>query len=206
MKRKEKNLLTRQKIIDNAVAEFGTNSYAESSLNTICKNGNISKGIIYHYFKDKDDLYLVCVTECFNKLTTFLNSKRIGFNNVEEDIKKYLDMRQQFFNENPYFSNIFISALLQPPKHLVAQIKEIKAELDALNVDYYEQALQNANLKDDVSREEAVEYFLMFQESFNNYFQNKIYKDYRKLVDDHELKLSKLLKIMLYGIAKEEIK
>ncbi len=206
MKREEKSLLSRQKIINSAIAEFGTNSYAEASLNAICKNGNISKGIIYHYFKDKDELYLVCVTECFNSLTTFLNSKRITFNNVEEDIKKYLDMRQQFFNENPHFSNIFTSALLQPPKHLIAQIKKIKAELDALNVNYYEQALQNVNLKSDVSCKEAIEYFLIFQESFNNYFQNKIYDDYRKLVDDHEFKLSKLLKIMLYGIAKEETK
>lgn len=206
MKREEKNLLSRQKIIDSAIAEFGTNSYADASLNAICKNGNISNGIIYHYFKDKDELYLVCVTECFDRLTTFLNSKKITFNNVEEDIKKYLDMRQQFFNENPHFANIFTSALLQPPKHLIAEIKKIKAELDELNVNYYEQALQNVNLKSDVSREEAIEYFLIFQESFNNYFQNKIYDDYRKLVDDHELKLSKLLKIMLYGIAKEETK
>lgn len=206
MKREERNLLTRQKIINSAIAEFGTNSYAEASLNTICKNGSISKGIIYHYFKDKDELYLVCVTECFHSLTTFLNSNKIIFNNVEEDIKKYLDMRQQFFNENPYFANIFTIALLQPPKHLIGEIKEIKTKLDELNVNYYEQALQNVNLKNDISREEAIEYFLIFQESFNNYFQNKIYDDYRKLVDDHELKLSKILKIMLYGIAKEETK
>lgn len=204
MNREEKNLLSRQKIIDSAIAEFGTNSYAEASLNAICKNGNISKGIIYHYFKDKDELYLVCVTECIERLTTFLNSKKITFNNAEEDIKKYFDMRHEFFIENPYFSNIFTNALLQPPKHLIAQIKEIKAELDKVNVDYYEQVLQNVNLKSDVCLEEAIEYFLIFQESFNNYFQNKTYGDFRKLFDEHELKLSKLLKIMLYGIAKEE--
>lgn len=204
MTREEKNMLSRQKIIDSAIAEFGTKSYAESSLNEICKNGNISKGIIYHYFKDKDELYLICVTECFDRLVTFLNSKRITFRHVEEDIKEYLDMRQQFFNGNPYFSYIFISALLQPPKHLIKEIKEIKAELDELNINYYEQALQHVNLKSDVSREEAIEYFLIFQESFNNYFQNKIYYDYRKLVYDHELKLSKLLKIMLYGMIEEE--
>ena len=103
MNREEKNFRSRQKIINSAIAEFGINSYAEASLNAICKNGNISKGSIYHYFKDKDELYLVCVTECFHRLTTFLNSKRITFNNIEEDIKKYLDMRHQFFVENLAF-------------------------------------------------------------------------------------------------------
>lgn len=204
MKRVEKNLLSRQKIINSAIAEFGTNSYGEASLNAICKHGNISKGIIYHYFKDKDELYLVCVTECFNKLTVFLNSKKTTFNTFEEDIKDYFDMRHQFFSENPYFENIFASAVLQPPKHLMAEIKEIKAELDTLNVTYYGHALQNINLKNGVCPNDAIEYFLIFQEGFNNYFHNKIYDNYRKLVDAHELKLSKMLKMMLYGIAKEE--
>jgi len=204
MNREEKNMLKRQQIINSAIAEFGINSYTEASLNAICRNGNISKGIIYHYFKDKDELYLVCVTECFDRLTAFLNSEKITFNNVEQDIEKYLDMRYQFFKENPDFSNIFTNALLQPPKHLVEQIKGIKVGLDKFNINFYEQVLKNVNLKSDVSREEAIEYFLIFQESFNYYFQNKTYVDFRKLFDEHELKLSKLLKIMFYGMAKEE--
>jgi len=204
MKREEKNIQTRQQIINSALAEFGINSYSEASLNTICKNGNISKGIIYHYFKDKDELYLVCVTECFIRLTTFLNSEKITFNNVEQDIEKYLDLRQEFFKENPGFDNIFTNALLQPPKHLVKQIEDIKAELDNYNINFYKQILKNVKLKNDISREEAIEYFLIFQESFNYYFQNKIYGDYRKLFDEHELKLSKLLKIMFHGMVQEE--
>ena len=203
MNREEKNILTRQQIINSAIAEFGMNSYAEGSLNSICRDGKISKGIIYHYFKDKDELYLVCVAECFNKLTSFLNSEKIAFNNIEKDIEKYLDLRHQFFKENPDFGNILTNALLQPPKHLVDQIREIKGGLDRFNTNFYEQVLKNVNLKDDISREEAIEYFLVFQESFNYYFQNKTYGDFRKLFDEHELKLSKLLRIMFYGMVKE---
>lgn len=204
MKREEKNMQTRQQIINSAIAEFGKNSYAEASLNSICRDGNISKGIIYHYFKDKDELYLVCVAECFNKLITFLRSEKITFHNVEKDIERYLDLRHQFFIENPDFGNILTIALLQPPKHLVEQIMDIKAELDKFNINFYEQVLENVKLKDDISREEAIEYFLIFQDSFNYSFQHRASGDFRKLFDEHELKLSKLLKIMFYGMAKEE--
>lgn len=204
MNREEKNMLKRQQIINSAIAEFGINSYAEASINAICRNSNISKGIIYHYFKDKDELYLVCVTECFDRLTTFLNSETITFNNVEQDIEKYLDMRHQFFKDNPDLGNIFTNALLQPPKHLIEQIKEIKVGLDKFNINFYEQVLKNVKLKSYVCREEAIEYFLIFQESFNYYFQNKKYGDFKQLFDEHELKLSKLLRIMFYGMAKEE--
>ena len=204
MDREEKYILRRQEIINSAIDEFGINSYVEASLNAICRNGNISKGTIYHYFKDKDDLYLVCVTECFNSLTNFLNSEKISFNKAEQAIEKYLDLRHQFFKENPKFSNIFTNALLRPPKHLLEQIKEIKTGLDKFNINFFEQVLRNTNLKSDVSHEEAIEYFLIFQESFNYYFQNKAYGDFRNLFEEHELKLRKLLKIMLYGMAKEE--
>ena len=60
MKREEKNLQSRQRILEGALKEFSAKSYAEASLNNICNDNDISKGIIYHYFKDKDQLYLLC--------------------------------------------------------------------------------------------------------------------------------------------------
>ena len=173
MRREEKNMLSRQKIVDSAIVEFGTKNYAEASLNTICKYGDISKGIIYHYFKDKDDLYLVCVKECFDALVRYLSDEEIVFTNFEDDIKRYLDLRHQFFSENSHYSNIFANAVLQPPQHLKSQIKKLKSALEAHNATYYEQALKNVELRSDVCREEVIEYFLVFQDTFNSYFQNK---------------------------------
>ena len=61
MKREEKNLQTRRRIMDSALNEFSKQGYGASSINTICSAQGISKGIIYHYFKTKDDLFLACV-------------------------------------------------------------------------------------------------------------------------------------------------
>ena len=69
MKREEKNQQTRRRIMDSALAEFAANGYGGSSVNTICAAQGISKGIVYHYFESKDELYLACVEECFQCLT-----------------------------------------------------------------------------------------------------------------------------------------
>ena len=61
MKREEKNQQTRRRIMDSALAEFSKQGYGASSVNTICASQDISKGIIYHYFKSKDDLFLACI-------------------------------------------------------------------------------------------------------------------------------------------------
>ena len=204
MKREEKNILTRQQIMSSAIKEFGRYSFAEASLNNICKEGNISKGIIYHYFKDKDELYLECVTECFHELTEFLSRNIVINKHVEEDIENYLSLRHGFFTEHPEYTNIFTNALLQQPNHLKEEIRIIKRGLDKFNFSFYEEVLEQVELKRGISMEEAIDYFSMFQESFNYYFKNNNQGDFIELFNLHELKLSKFLKIMFYGIAEEK--
>ena len=58
MKREEKHQQMRRRIMDSALAEFSGQGYGASSVNTICSAQGISKGIIYHYFKTKDELFL----------------------------------------------------------------------------------------------------------------------------------------------------
>ena len=60
MKQREKTELTVQRILSAAIAEFGVNGYAGGAVNNICKAG-INKGLIYHNFKGKDELYLTCL-------------------------------------------------------------------------------------------------------------------------------------------------
>ena len=63
----------RQDLIRNsAMAEFGDNSFKKTSADSIAKRAGVSKGLLFHYFKDKRELYLylyhyvmeVCVRRC----------------------------------------------------------------------------------------------------------------------------------------------
>ena len=65
MKREEKSALARQRILDAAGEEFARKGYEGASLNTVWAEKGISKGIIYHHFRDKKELYLLCVEDCF---------------------------------------------------------------------------------------------------------------------------------------------
>ena len=126
----------KQQIINSAITEFGNNSYTTASLNSISKNAGISKGIIYHYFQNKDDLYLECVSECFNQFVKFLNRATIDRSDVKNAIEDYIKRRYQFFKNQPEFLTIFTNALFQPPLHLLDSIKNIKTKLDEFNIDF----------------------------------------------------------------------
>ena len=73
-----------------AFAEFAQQGYLGGSVNTICTAGKISKGLLYHYYTDKDALYLSCVQQCFQELTAAL-SAALDAKTVTPD--QYFDVR-----------------------------------------------------------------------------------------------------------------
>lgn len=207
MKREEKNQQSRQKIIEGALKEFGEKSYSEASLNAICSLNGISKGIIYHYFKDKDELYLMCVKDCFDKLTETLEKANLSFEEgVEKSLQKYFEVRMEFFNNNSIYLKLFYDTVTNPPIHLREEIRNIKASINQFNITYYEKLLDSLKLRKNISKEEAMEYFLFIQDSFNYYFHKNISQgnDLMELVKEHEAKIRRILNVMLYGIIREE--
>lgn len=205
MNKEEKTKRTYEKILSAAIIEFGTKNYDNASLTTICNKNQIPKGLIYHNFKNKDELYLKCVEACFNKMTTYLHSEECKADTIKESIQNILRQRQKFFKENPHHSNIFFNTILHPPMHLQKEIQEIRREFDDFSKVSYRQLLEEAELREGITVDMAIEYFIMFQEMFNAYFQNKEYEenDFHSFIKDHEINLSKILDIMLYGVVKQ---
>lgn len=47
----------RQRLVKAAMKEFGENRFEKASTNAIVKEAGISKGLLYHYFNSKEELY-----------------------------------------------------------------------------------------------------------------------------------------------------
>lgn len=204
MKKQEKTQKTRERILDAAMKEFGTKSYDAASVNSICELGQIPKGLIYHNFKGKDELYLLCVKSCYDEMTVALKAQPFQIRNAKEGLQNFLMKRQKFFQENPYYANIFFNTVLQPPKHLSQELAEMRSGFEDFFSQCYLAILDCLTLREGITREMALEYFLMSSEAFNRYFQKKVEQngDYRELIEDHEHRLSAIFDIMLYGVAK----
>lgn len=208
MKQSEKTKNTYNKILKSAIIEFGEKGYDNSSTNTICSKNNISKGLIYHNFKNKDELYLIAVKECFNKLIKYMKKGKYSQENTWNNVERAITLRQEFFDKNISYRNIFFEAILTPPKHLIEEINTIKKELEDFNIKIFKGLLKDIKLKEGITEEMAISYFLIYQEMFNLYFEKKtnVSKNLTEISNEHDLKLLPILNIMLYGIAEETIK
>lgn len=99
----------RCKILDSSLAEFSRQGYGASYINAICSAQNLSKGSIYHYFETKDELYLVCVEECFALLTDYLRAHFPCENlPIEEQLKQYFALRSAFSRHIASISASFV--------------------------------------------------------------------------------------------------
>lgn len=91
----------RQAIINAALREFSLNNYATASTNKIVSNANISKGILYHYFGSKKNLYLFLYDYTTTKFSEALN-RQIDlaepdiFKRYEQIMKIKVDLMKQY--------------------------------------------------------------------------------------------------------------
>lgn len=205
MKQQEKTQKTRERILAAALEEFGRKSYDAAAINSICEAGQIPKGLLYHNFKNKDQLYLACVELCYERMTAYMKVNADTTGDARRALQSFLLTRQRFFAENPHLANIFFNTVLYPPHHLQPELALLRRDFEAYLMERYRAILDQLTLREGISTEMALEYFSAIQEMFNSYFQKRAQAegDYHALIEDHEDKLSGMLDILLYGIARE---
>ena len=195
MKREEKNQQTRRRIMDSALAEFAEKGYGGSSVNTICAAQGISKGIVYHYFENKDELYLACVEKCFQTLTAAL-SAALDVETVTAD--QYFNARLVFFGEHPLHQRLFCDTVVNPPQHLLRELAKCRISFDALNETMLTAILEKETLADGIRIPDAIRQLRMFEDCVSAYLKKTGLE--AQQVEQHNQLCRQTFQTMLYGL------
>lgn len=203
MKQETKSELARQRILDAAMTEFSSKGYERASLNAACAENGISKGIVYHHFKDKNELYLLCVERCFRALTAYLEETVQTFSGTaEERLSGYFNARLRFFAQNPLYLGIFADATFRPPKELNREIAAKRVEFDRLNLSVLTSLLEGKNLRSGLSSIGIAEDFRMYMDYFNVRFWDALCQcdSPEQALHEHEKRCHQQISILLYGV------
>lgn len=204
MTQKERQERSKTEIYHAALEEFGTKDYGSVTVDGICEKYGISKGMMYHYYKGKDALFLLCVGRVFQELQKFLiNHLDDGPHQGCDAIEDYFLCRERFFQENPRQRTVFETAIIRPPAHLEKDIQELRGPMREYNRHFLGKVLSQLRLRDSVTQEEALHYL--------DAAEGMLFSMIRQLqpeVQDGGLLLMeksarKMLDIMLFGIARE---
>lgn len=200
MRKEKKTEITRGKILNAALSEFGKNGYDNAKINNICHCYNISKGLIYYNYNSKEELYQCCVQYAVDAFVSYMKAQDIGC-----DLQLYMKLRCRFFNENQALGRLIFDLLLQPSDSLSDELLKAKNEFDNFNLALYKEAVKSLKLRSGVSEENAAEYYNMLQNMLNSFIsrQPNDKTSFGATAVQHEKQLENILNYMLYGIAEE---
>lgn len=203
MKQTERSELTRKKILSAALSEFGIRGYAGTMINEICREGKINKGLFYHHFSGKEDLYLACLQQAVSHLSSWIDE-----HHAEESLDAYMASRLAFYEAYPEESRVIYEALFLADREIYVRVQEILEPISSQNATLFEKTIAGLQLRDGVTKEKAMAYFALLEKMFNGYFAGPAMQqlDMKERIALHEKTAPLVLEGMLFGIAEKEEK
>ncbi len=195
------NVEVKEKIIKVAIEEFAENGYKAASTNSICKKAKVSKGLIYYYFKSKEEIYISSFRYAIDKFKENVSIQIKDSNKSGIDyVNQYFDTKFKFFRENPMYSKFIVKSLVY---YNVAEATQLREEFENYNNNLMYEVIKNININPKFDRDKAFELIMMIGEkleekhmkNIENKDQDTVIEDFRK---DHKL----MIEMVFEGIDK----
>ena len=195
---------SREKIILAAFQEFGEHGYEGASTNQICQAAGISKGLLYHYFKSKENLFLsvcdCCIQDIEEELSGLLEQETVvDLNTLSAFYRKEAD----FFLAHPHHYHILsqiINSSSEPIEQYAAEKKNQYREQAGIALRLF---LSRSKIRPGVDKELALELMLKIIENLQRRYMDTIRQQHISMQfaqDLMERQLMAAMDIILHGV------
>lgn len=191
----------KEKILQVALQEFAQNGYKAASTNVICKKAEVSKGLLYHYYNSKENLYIYSIKHAIDKFKENINisinsSKNKGIDYVTE----YFNAKFKYFRENPLYSKIIVNSLLNDE---VEEAKKLSNEFQEYNNSLIYEVIKKVNINPKFDKDKAFELIVMIGEKLEEKHMKDIEnKDKDTAVEEFREDHKIMLEMVFEGIDK----
>ena len=103
-----------EEIMSSALEVFAENGYLSSSISKVAQRAGISKGLIYNYFKSKDDLVVKIIVKGLN---TLIEDAKFNDDEIisEEQFEFFVHRSFSSMSTNIKFWKLYYNLIMQPP-------------------------------------------------------------------------------------------
>ncbi|HEX4335928.1 MAG TPA: TetR/AcrR family transcriptional regulator [Polyangiaceae bacterium] len=114
---------TRARILAAATAEFSANGYSGARVDAICKAARANPRMIYHYFSDKDGLYVTVLEQVLSELRNA--ELKLAVDNVPpmQGMLELFDFIHDHFGRHPELIHLLIGENLMRARFLSRSVK-----------------------------------------------------------------------------------
>lgn len=109
---------TREQILKSALKEFSTRGLDGARVQAIAAGAGVNKAMIYHYFEDKDALYLAVLDRAFDDIRSREHELSLETLEPEEGIARLISFTIDFLAENPDWIHLLADENLHRGRHM----------------------------------------------------------------------------------------
>ncbi len=197
----------RSKIVEICIAEFSQYGYANSSTNRITQNASISKGSLFKYFRNKEELYFYILDMVTTELITDLKTDVAALPpDLFERTIQYSELEFVWYIKHPEKFQLIITAFSQTDDKLRQKI-ESRYNLQGQDIFYEILAeIDTTTLKWDKQKTtDILKWFLLgFKEDFISHMQPEDFSDIELIRHEYVNSLTNYMTILKSGLVIEE--
>ena len=184
-------------LLEAALGEFSEHGYQNASLNKILQEAKISKGVFYHYYENKESLYIELTGSLLEKKKEFIMGK-IQPSDVESDIfhilKKSMVLSFEFAAENPDMARFSSMLIGERGSDIYKKVMEkYNVNNDTYVSNLIKKAIENGNIRSDLSYDFVFKIISYLLNPVNEILDTKN-------IEDYESKINDLLTFMEHGL------
>lgn len=194
---------SRQKILEAAIAEFAARGYEAASTNRICQQAEISKGLLFHYYKSKHQLFAEAVSQCVQDVerASFMPAGAEPY--TTRDVQEFCRRQMRFFAGH-FDHYVIIGGLIWGTGcELDPEQERLRKELTDYKSARFRCFLDHCRLRPEVDRDVALELILNVTDQIQKKYISRI--QHRReaaetVLSDFREEYRKALGMLLNGI------
>ena len=133
---KSSTLVSRERVVAAAAAEFAARGYAGASVDRIARAARLNKAMIYYHFKSKDALYREILRDMFGAVRIRVGAVAASQASPEEKIRAYIDAIADEAEARPHFPPIWLREIAEGAAHVDAStlgyVRDVLGALGAI--------------------------------------------------------------------------
>lgn len=165
----------RNRILNAAINEFAQKGYENASTNEIVKGANISKGLLFHYFKNKNDLYFFLYEHFVEVLMDeFFDEMDLDETDVFTRLKNVMMLKSQLMKKYPDIFNFIMAAQMETSSEVKSELIQKNNDLVIKNSAQLFENIDISKFKDGLDVQKAMNIIMWTLEGFGNQVLEKV--------------------------------
>lgn len=200
----------RKRILDAAIEEFAINGYDKASTNSIVKRADISKGLLFHYFGSKKNLFLYIFDYCINILIDkYYPLKESEPEDIFERFMRMSIRKMKIIQEEPLMNKLVFSTISNIPESLKHELTEWYSNYTSKYLPMLFENVDKSKFRKEIDSQKAIELIMICMDGLSTKYLQK-YKsipieDIFNNIDEIMEDFNKYMEILKFGIYKVKL-